>query len=108
MKYFKVEKKVDGRYSLNPFEFVKGAEAIKNILEARLRIIKGELRYNVNLGIPITHNKNDIDLSISNTILDTPGVKEITKFVSKIDNERKYSATVYVKTNDNEMISVEV
>lgn len=106
MKYFEIIKdKETGKVKFNPFSFVENQYAVKELIESRLKIIKGELKYNIRLGIPIGYNKTEIDLNISDIILSTSGVSKIIKFESKVEN-RKYSANIDVQTEFSGIIKV--
>lgn len=74
---------------------VSGIEVVRNNVEARCQVIRGELPYNVLIGIPLHQNKEDIDLSVLNTITTTTGVEEVREFESSLSN-RKYNATAKI------------
>lgn len=80
---------------------------IKHNIEARCQVIRGELLYNILLGIPLHADKEDLDLAISNIVLTTNGVKSIEKFESSII-ERKYKAYLIINTIYNSQINLEV
>lgn len=76
---------------------VSGVDVIKNNVEARCQVIKGELPYNTLLGIPLHQDKEDIDLSVLNIITNTYGVQDITRFNSSLSH-RKYSANAIIQS----------
>jgi hypothetical protein len=90
-------------------------EIVTQLLRQKLLIIYGELNYFYedasDIGIPYIDkkSKDELDLIIRNEILETPGVKEITTFSSKVQ-ERLYILNFSVKTVEGEIIwlSVEV
>lgn len=86
---------------------VEDAEVVKNNIEARCSVIRGELLYNVLLGIPLKVDKEDMNLAIMYIINNTAGVREINKFSSSIVN-KKYRAHVVVITTMSKVINVEV
>lgn len=86
---------------------VEDAEVVRNNIEARCSVIRGELMYNILLGIPLKIDKDDVDLAVMNIINNTAGVREINKFSSSVVN-RKYRANVVVITTFSEIINVEV
>lgn len=73
--------------------------AIRHHIEERLQILKGELDYNINIGIPIGFNKDSVDLAILDIIKSTYGVIN-AHFIgdSKLQNGRFYSASIKVST----------
>ena len=77
--------------------YVYNNEAIRNNIEARCRVIRGELLYNVTLGIPLHVEKDDLDLAIMNAVETTYGVKAVKKFISSLKNN-KYHANMIVET----------
>lgn len=95
----------DVRKEINVFKFVYDAEVVKNLINQRCQIIKGELAYNTVLGIGLKSYKETLDLDISSIILNTTGVKGITSFESNLV-DKKYSAKIIVQTNNNETIEV--
>jgi len=112
MKGHLIEKVVDPithkeHKEFNINKFVTGSEVIRNNIEARCSVIRGELLYNVNLGIVLGMKKDDLDLTIMSIINNTLGVKEINKYMSKLEN-KEYMANIYVTTVENESIAVEV
>lgn len=86
--------------------YVYDKDVIKNNIEARCRVIRGELLYNVTLGIPLHVDKDDLDLSIMNIVETTGGVDSIKKFTSSLQNNQ-YHANMVVDTGGN-LIEVEV
>jgi hypothetical protein len=86
---------------------VNNEQVIKNNIEARCQVIRGELLYNVLLGVPLHVDKDDLDLSIANIILNTYGVKAIEKFTSSLLN-RNYKAVLKITTIYNTQVDLEV
>lgn len=86
---------------------VYDAEVVRNNIEARCSVIRGELAYNVLLGVPLKLEKEDMDLAVMNIINNTTGVREINKFSSHITN-KTYRANVVVITTMSKVINVEV
>lgn len=82
-------------------------KVIKNNIEARCQVIRGELLYNVLLGIPLHVDKDDLDLSVANIVLNTYGVKAIDKFTSSLI-DRKYKAYLKIITIYNTQVDLEV
>lgn len=75
-------------------------EGVKDSLTQRLSVIKGELWYNLNAGIPLLDkNSSDVvyDSYISSTIMKHPMVLSIKKFVSVVENH-KYRCSIIVET----------
>lgn len=75
-------------------------EAVAQSLRQKLSIIKGELWFNTNLGIPLLDtNKKDVvlDSYISSILMSQPDVISIKKFVSKQINH-KYTCSFIVQT----------
>jgi hypothetical protein len=107
MKYF-VVKHENGHDIIDLKNFVKDNDAIKNVLYARLKIIYGELYYNTRIGVPIGSNKNEVDLYVTSTILNTEGINSIKSFDSSIDKNRKYSATIKISTIYNNEIVLNI
>ena len=85
---------------------IQGVEVIRNNIEARCQVIRGELLYNILLGIPLHSDKDEIDLCVRNIIETTLGVSEIKKFKSELVN-KKYHLSVSVGVGNSE-IEVEV
>lgn len=86
---------------------VEGPIVVRNNIEARCSVIRGELLYNVLLGVPLKVDKDDTDLTIMNIINNTTGVRDINKFSSSII-DKKYHANVTVLTTMSSVINVEV
>ena len=86
---------------------VTNEKVIKNNIEARCQVIRGELLYNTLLGIPLHVDKDDLDLSIANIVLNTYGVKSIDKFTSSLVN-RVYKVNLKITTIYNKQVDLEV
>lgn len=90
-----------------PNRFSFDQETVRNDLEARCQVLRGELKYNTSLGIVLGDNKEHMDLVISEIILGTQGVDKIESFSSTVDMaKRKYSANIVVNTVFNKTIEV--
>lgn len=104
MKGFEITTTKNGK-DINIFKLVYDAEVVKNLICQRCQIIRGELAYNTVMGVTLKSHKDVLDLDISSIILNTPGVKEITSFISKM-NGRDYTATVSVLTTSGDELEV--
>lgn len=92
---------------LIPYKFAYDAEAIRNNIEARCQVIRGELDYNTSLGVVLGDDLQHLDLVLSDIILNTSGVDNIESFNSYLEPAtRKYSANIVVNTVYNEQIEV--
>lgn len=100
-----IKNKGSVRKEIDVFNFVYDSEVVKNLILERCQIIKGELPYNIVMGIGLKATKEATDLDISSIILTTKGVKKITSFESTLDGN-KYRAVINVETNYNDMIEV--
>ena len=85
---------VYGNIILDPSKMSKDGEALRDILYAKCKVIKGELAYNTHIGIPLTTNKDAIDVAIIETISNTNGVVRIIKMSSIITKDKQYYAEV--------------
>lgn len=93
------EKTEDGQY-VNVSNYAENSDAVVASLTQRLSVIKGELWYQINYGIPLTDNSPRsalFDSIIADIITSHPGVTEITEFTSKIVN-RTYYYNCKIKT----------
>jgi len=82
------------------------AEGIRDDLIQRLSLIKGELWYNIKLGIPLFNKikkKGLIDSYIIKEVLSCPDVTNIVKFKSYVQNDRNYSCEILVNTTYGEI-----
>ena len=86
---------------------VYDSEVIRNNVEARCSVIRGELRYDVTIGVPLGLDKEETDLVILSTINNTSGVKGIEQFTSDLKN-RKYKMCANIKTILDDYIGVEL
>lgn len=103
-----LDRKVDGQY-VNADNYAENSDAVVASLTQRLSVIKGELWYQINYGIPLTDNITRaalFDSIIADIITSHPGVTEITEFTSKIVS-RTYYYDCKIKTifNDEAEIS---
>ena len=73
--------------------YVEDTDAVVASLIQRLSIIKGELWYQVNYGLPLTDKQtgvNVFDLVIADIISSHPGVASLDKYTSKITGHTYY------------------
>lgn len=109
MKGFKIKKEYSGenniKRDIDILNFVYDQEVVRNNIEARCQIIRGELAYNTVLGIGLKSNKDTMDLDISSIIKSTDGVRNILSFSSEMINS-KYTATIAIQTIYNEIVEV--
>ena len=89
----------DPVYGAGDNNFVTGKEAVATLLNTRLITFKGEIKRNVDFGLPSFKglDKEDIDVEVSDIIINTAGVEEVTLFESSVSG-RDYSATIVVKS----------
>lgn len=94
----------DPVYGTGDNNFVTGKEAVATLLNTRLKTFKGEIKRNVEFGLPEFKglDKDDLDIEIADIIITTSGVEEITSFESRL-TIRDYSATIIVKSNFGEL-----
>ena len=72
--------------------------SLKQNLESRCTILKGELPYNTQHGIPLKSQLQDTQISIVNIINSTPGVQNCEVLASKLV-DKKFKLEVKVKSN---------
>ena len=80
--------------------YAEKQEGVATSLTQRLSVLKNELWYNVNEGLPLIdkyRNKNIIDSYVASTILKHPDVINISEFTSLL-NKNSYSCKVVVNT----------
>lgn len=106
MKGHKIIKDAEGNKDLDISSCVFDSEVVRNNIEARCSIIRGELPYNTILGIPLKSSKEELDLTILNIVNNTLGVKEVNKYIST-EIDRVYKASIEVITRFSN-ITVEV
>jgi hypothetical protein len=85
--------KDENGHSLKAKNYVEGGEAIVNSLTQKLSLIKGELWYSINAGIPLFNkslSKDSLDSYIVDIVLNTRDVIEIQSFTSKIEEGKYY------------------
>lgn len=78
--------------------FSSKQQAVVDSLTQRLSVLKGELWYSINEGLPLldkTKSKLSLDSALGSIILKHPDVTNIVEFNSKIVN-RKYHADVKI------------
>ena len=81
--------------------FSSDNDAVKDSLIQRLNIIRGELWYNINKGLPIfdkVKQKGFIDSYVISTITEHTDVININYFSSKVINNHYYTFTVKITT----------
>ena len=88
---------INDTYELDIAHIVNDVDVIRNNIMARCRVLRGELMYNVLLGIPLKASKEDLDLNILNIIHNTEGVLDVAEFNSTL-KDHKYSASIRVIT----------
>lgn len=84
-------------------------EGVAHSLIQRLSVIRGELWYQINYGLPLFEkikNKGILDSLIMGTITDHPEVRSVGDFSSVVEKS-KYSISVKIDTIYNESISFE-
>lgn len=79
------------------------AQSLKQNLECRCSIIRGELDYNVRLGIPLKTQIDEKRLAILNIINQTPGVESSTVLSTNIVN-KKLTMKVEVISNFGDFV----
>lgn len=84
---FVVKRNLNGK-TVGIIQCIYDAESLKQNLECRCSIIRGELPYNTSLGIPLKMLPQETELAILNLINDTPGVQSCTVLNSSIENRR--------------------
>lgn len=79
--------------------YSENQEAIRDSLMQRLSVIRGELWYNVSVGLPLFEKikkKGVLDSYIAMEILKHPDVKEVLEFKSEIINNHNYTCSCKV------------
>ena len=79
------------------------AQSLKQNLECRCSIIRGELPYDIRLGIPLKTQLDEKRLAILNIINQTPGV-ESTKVKNISVVNKKFTMTVEIKSNFGDFV----
>ena len=80
--------------------YTSGLDAVKDSLIQRLSVIKGELWYQINFGLPLTEKLRDLalfDISIYNIITQHPEVIAVENYTSSLEG-RTYTFDCTVKT----------
>lgn len=87
----------------------KEVQVVANRLQQKLSIQQGELAYPFEptselIGVPFVNKKTkeELDMILKSEINSTEGVKTIAKFVSSMDENRKYSVEFVVITTGGE------
>ena len=104
MKTFTHDK--DGRIVVDPKQMSQDGEAVRDLIYSRCKVIKGELAYNVNVGVALTTVKEMVDQSILETISTTTGVVRVTNIKSKIENSHYYAYTDILSVYGNMAVEV--
>lgn len=86
--------------------YLSNTEGVRTSLFQRLNVIKGELWYRINDGLPLLDKIKDktyLDVHIAKIINDTPGVNQILKLESSLyvpskSNNTEYSVIIEVLT----------
>lgn len=85
----------------NKDSYISGKEGVANSLEQRLSVIKGELWYNVNAGLPLfdkNKKRGVIDSYVVTTIMKHPEVDSIISFKSEMTSQHEYSCNLKILT----------
>ena len=88
--------------------YSEGAEGVADSLTQRLSVIKGELWYQVNFGLPLLNNyvsPTIFDMVIQDIIVSHPGVVGLTGFTSR-KNGHTYTFSGVIQTVFGEDISI--
>ena len=105
MKYRTLTPEGDYSFGFGNASFVTGTEAVRQAIQTKLGMFKGEFWEDLNDGLPFFEqvagnlNKKVADMTIRPRILDTPHVSGIQFFRSQISADRKYSMTATVNTD---------
>lgn len=92
--------------------YINDTDAIQQHLRQRLSFFKGEYPYDLSIGVPYhqeffkkNFNPIVIDSSLKTTIIDTPGVIELTSFILDLDEPtRVLSLNFKVRAKNGEVI----
>lgn len=78
--------------------YVENQKAISNSLTQRLSVLKNELWYNINYGLPLfdkVKSKTFMDTTVTQIIMSHPEVIRIINFTSQVKNNvYRYKATI--------------
>lgn len=88
------------RYDSSNTSYSTGKQAVVDSLTQRLSVIKGELWYSANYGLPLfekTKSKIPFDTHISSIISSHPDVTNIVSFKSWVD-EKIYKCQIVIDT----------
>ena len=102
---------IDPRYTvINSIKYAKilpvyDKYSLKQNLECRCSIIRGELPYNINLGIPLKALIHETQVAILNIINTTPGVTSCRVVSSKLI-DKKFRLVVEIKSNFGDFTTV--
>lgn len=81
-------------------------DAIADSLQQQLHVIRGELWYDINYGLPLTQkvsSKLEMDMLVANIVASHPDVVEIISFDSQLLNH-KYSAKFSIRTKYGDIL----
>lgn len=81
--------------------FAEKQEGVMCSLTQRLNVIKGELWYNVNEGLPLFDKETTItsmDAYVIRTVMRHPDVINIISFTSSIENRHEYTCSLQIQT----------
>lgn len=97
------------KYSESGTSYSEKQQALADSLTQRLSILKGELWYYNNYGIPLLdkiRTKLEVDIEVANIIEDHENVKEIQSFQSEII-EHRYNCQIVV-LSDYGQITIQI
>ena len=108
MKYRRLDENYDYVFGQNEQDFVSDVEAVKQALYTRLKLLYGEWWEDTEDGFPFLQqiaaqagtpeNLQTADLLITDRIVNTEGVLNISEYNSEFDGEVR-SFSVYTKVN---------
>ena len=102
--------KIDETFNpLNNIEYVENTKMVRQNIQDRLKILKGELDYNTSIGIPIGLHKESVDIAVIDIIRKTTGVVS-AYFIQKstLVQGRHYHALVNIITEYNTELQMEI
>lgn len=101
-----------GNYTFKWFtkesSYLEGNDALAESLTQRLSILKGELWYASNYGIPLFehYSKAIMDTVVINILLSHPDVKQIKKFNSTLDKNHHYALNFTILSTKEDDLNV--
>lgn len=90
----------NGKWTILP---IYDLDSLKQNLEARCSIVKGDALYNTRLGIPLGLPLQDTKLSVLNTISNTYGVRSCQVLRNYISN-KKYVMDIQIHSNLGDVV----